>query len=220
MTASSTRNVTKLLLELREGDEEVFGDLFERVYTELKGRARRQRRRWKGEPSLRTTALMHEAYLKLVAQEEQSWESRTHFLAVAGTAMRHILVDRARRKTARKRGGDAPTRSLEALRERLGREVAMSEADAEAFVLLEEALGQLEEARPRAGRVVECRFFSGMTIEETAEALGVSGSTVSRDWQQAKAWLYREMKRIRDGERPEEGRQKREGPDRTEAGPS
>ncbi|MEF8940028.1 MAG: ECF-type sigma factor [Salinivenus sp.] len=212
---SSTQSATQLLLQLREGQEEAFGDLFERVYTELKAQARRQRRRWKGDPTLQTTALMHEAYLKLIGQEERSWKSRSHFLAVAGTAMRHLLIDRARRKTAQKRGGDEPTRSLEALRERFGREMAMSEgaagegamseADAEAFVLLEEALGRLEEEHPRAARVVECRFFAGMTIEETAEALGVSGSTVGRDWRQARGWLYREMERIRGGGRLEDG---------------
>lgn len=176
--------------------------LYEEIHEELRRQARLQRRRWKGDPSLQTTALAHEAYLKLVAAEERSWETRSHFLAVAAKAMRHILIDRARRKKTQKRGGEKAPLSLEKLRETLGQEVAMTEEDAEAFVLLDEALERLEEKRPRAARGVECRFFSGMTIEETAEALSVSTATVSRDWQLAKTWLYREMKRIR-GDDPE-----------------
>lgn len=203
MKESSSQTVTQLLLRVSAGKtdaaEEASSVLYKEVYEDLRRRARKQRRRWKGEPTLRTTALAHEAYLKLVASEEQSWESRSHFFAVAATAMRHILVDRARRKQREKRGGNARTLSLEELRETLGREVAMTQEDAEAFVLLDEALGRLEERRPRAARAVECRFFCGMTIEETAEALSVSTATVSRDWKQAKAWLYREMKRIRGG---------------------
>ncbi len=198
MTDSSKR-VTRLLTRVRRGEGGAEEDLFEHVYAELRQRARGQRKRWKGDPSLKTTALAHEAYLKLVGPEEQSWEGRSHFFAVAATAMRQILLNQARRKRAQKRGGDAPVLSLEKLREEMGREVAMTEERAEVLVVLEEALKQLEEERPRMARVVECRFFAGMTIEETAEALSVSGSTVSRDWKTAKTWLYREMKRIREG---------------------
>jgi RNA polymerase sigma factor (TIGR02999 family) len=129
--------------------------------------------------------------------------------------MRHILIDRARRKTAEKRGGDAPLLSLEDLRESLGREVAPGEEQAdqkvttqeaaELLVMLNEALGRFAEEHPRAAQGVECRFFGGMTIEETAEALGVSASTISRDWTLARGWLYREMKRLRGaGEAPGE----------------
>jgi RNA polymerase sigma factor (TIGR02999 family) len=134
-----------------------------------------------------------------VDQEEQSWESRSHFFAVASRAMRHILVDRARKQRAQKRGGEAKTLSLEALRESLQREPATVEARSEMVVVLDAALEQFENKHARAARVVECRFFGGMTIEETAEALGVSGSTVSRDWDLAQAWLYREMQRIHEG---------------------
>lgn len=201
MEEDASDTVTRLLRKVSAEDLSGTGAasdlLYENIYDDLRRRARRQRRRWKGEPTLQTTALVHEAYLKLVQGKERSWESRSHFFAVAAKAMRHILIDRARRKRAQKRGGRAKDLSLEKLRETLGREVAMSEEDAEAFVLLEEALSQLEENHPRAARVVECRFFSGMTIEESAEALGVSTATVSRDWKQAKSWLYREMKRIR-----------------------
>jgi RNA polymerase sigma factor (TIGR02999 family) len=204
MSDSAPERVTRLLVRLREGNDAAAGDLFEHVYTELRRRARGQRKRWKGDPSLQTTALAHEAYLKLVGPEEQSWENRSHFFAVAAKAMRQILLNEARRKRAQKRGGEAPTLSLEALREELGRDVALTEERAEVLVVLDEALELLEDERPRAARVVECRFFGGMTIEETAEALGVSGSTVSRDWKTAKTWLYREMKRIRGEEASDE----------------
>lgn len=204
---SSSHEVTRLLREVQNGNGAAEDELFDRVYTELRRRARGQRRRRKGTPSLRTTALAHEAYLKLVDQGEQSWSSRSHFFAVAATAMRHILIDRARRTRAQKRGGDAATLSLEELKEKLGREVAMTEEDAEAFVVLDAALQRLEDEHPRAARGVECRFFAGMTIEETAEALGVSERTVSRDWAHAQLWLYREMKRIRSGgETPDDER--------------
>jgi RNA polymerase sigma factor (TIGR02999 family) len=204
MSSSAQDTVTQLLADLRDGDDDVADDLFEEVYTELQRRARGQRRRWKGEPTLRTTALAHEAYLKLVRQEEQSWESRSHFFAVASRAMRHILVDRARKKRAQKRGGNADILSLEALRETLERDQATVEERSEMLVVLDAALGQFEEEHARAARVVECRFFGDMTIEETAEALDVSGSTVSRDWDLAQAWLYREMKRIYEGTPPDE----------------
>lgn len=214
MAESSSQTVTRRLEEIGGGEggscfqessfkQEAEEELYEAVYTELRRRAHQQRKRWKGEPTLRTTALVHEAYLKLVHEKEQSWQSRSHFLAVAGKAMRHILIDRARRKRAQKRGGSTRDLSLEELREKLGREVALADEDAEAFLVLEEALGELEKTHPRAARVVECRFFAGMTIKATATALSVSTATVSRDWKQAKAWLYREMKRIR-GEEPED----------------
>lgn len=203
---SSSHEVTRLLRAVQNGQDAAENELYERIHTELRDRARRQRRRWKGEPSLRTTALAHEAYLKLVAQKEQSWESRSHFFAVAAKAMRHILIDRARRKRAQKRGGDVPTLSLEGVKERVNRSVAVAEEAAEVVVLLDAALQRLEEEHPRAARGVECRFFAGMTIEETAEALGVSERTVSRDWTHAQPWLYREMKRIhRGGKTPDQG---------------
>ena len=200
-------DVTQLLVDLREGNDEVLDDLFDRVYTELRQRARGQRRRWKGDPSLQTTALANEAYLKLVDQEKQSWENRSHFFAVAAKAMRHILINEAKRKRAEKRGGDAPKLSLEKLKEELGRDVATGEQRAEVLVVLDEALEQFEAEHPRAARVVECRFFGGMTIDETAEALGVSGSTVSRDWNLAQAWIYRAMKQIMEDEAPDDRRE-------------
>lgn len=202
MGTSSEDTVTELIVARRNGEDECSDVLYREVYTELRELAAGQRKRWKGEPSLRSTALAHEAYLKLVDQDEQSWESRSHFFAVAARAMRHILINRAEQKQAQKRGGEAPVLSLEALQESLREGVITTQERAEMLVVLDAALDRFEEEHPRAARVVECRFFGGMTIEETAEALGVSGSTVSRDWDLAQAWLYREMKRIHEGGDP------------------
>jgi RNA polymerase sigma factor (TIGR02999 family) len=207
MMSASKRRVTELLADLQAGDGEAAEPLFEAVYDELRRLARGKREQWKGDPSLQTTALAHEAYVKLVDGEERSWENRSHFFAVAARAIRQILVNRARRKRAQKRGGEAPVLSLEALRETVGpeadaaadRTVSTAE-EAQLLVLLDEALGRFADEYPRAARGVECRFFGGMTIEETAEALDVSSSTISRDWTLAKAWLYREMKRLRGGD--------------------
>ena len=198
MTAvpSSPDDVTQWLMGLRRGNQAAYDSLFERVYAELRRRARMQRRRWKGNPSLQTTALANEAYLKLVSHDAQSWQNRSHFFAVAAKAMRHILINEARSKRTQKRGGGAPTLSLEALREMLGREVTRAEERADVLLVLDEALERLQEVHPRAARGVECRFFGGMTIPETAEVLGVSEATVSRDWSLAQAWLYRETKRL------------------------
>ena len=207
MASFSASNVTELLADLRKGERAVEEDLLAEVHAELRRLARGQRRRWRGDPSLRTTALAHEAYLRLVDREEQSWENRSHFFAVAATAMRQILLNEARRKRAEKRGGDAPLLSLEKLRELIGQrdpaderradDALLSAEEAEFLVLLGEAMDRFDEEHPRAARGVECRFFGGMTIEETAEGLDVSEATVSRDWNQAKAWLYREMKNMR-----------------------
>jgi RNA polymerase sigma factor (TIGR02999 family) len=198
MASVSEDTTTDLLVERRDGDGDPPERLYRKVYTELRRRAQQQRQQWKGPPTLRTTALVHEAYLKLIDQEEQSWESRSHFFAVASRAMRHILINRAERRRAQKRGGEATVLSLEALRESLGQEQATAAERSEVLVLLDTALRRFEDEHARAAKVVECRFFSGMTIEETAEALGVSDSTVSRDWRLARTWLYREMKRIHE----------------------
>jgi RNA polymerase sigma factor (TIGR02999 family) len=207
MMSVSKHRVTELLADLQAGDGEAAEPLFEAVYDELRRLARGKREQWKGDPSLQTTALAHEAYVKLVGDEERSWENRSHFFAVAAQALRQILVNRARRKHAQKRGGEAPVLSLEELRETVNPEAdeaadhkVTTAEEAKLLVLLDEALGRFADEYPRAARGVECRFFGGMTIEETAEALGVSASTISRDWSLAKAWLYREMKRMRGGE--------------------
>lgn len=196
MMAPRDRDATALLVDVREGKPTAEQELYDQVYAELRERARGQRKRWKGDPSLQTTALVHEAYLKLVGPNEQSWKSRSHFFAVASRAMRQILLNEARRRRTEKRGGDAPVLSLEALQSSFGRAQATTEERDEMLVVLDAALDRFSEDYPRAARVVECRFFGGMTIKETAEALGISEATVSRDWSVAQTRLYQEMQEI------------------------
>lgn len=170
-------------------------DLFERVYAELRARARGQRRGWKGDETLNTTALIHETYLKLAHTGAPHWKSRAHFLAVASRAMRQILVDYGRAKRSAKRGGSRERTTVGALETHTA--PAPSDESAEAFVRLEASLTRLEEANPRHARIVECRFFGDMTIADTAEALGLSPASVKRGWAIAKAWLYRDLGRSR-----------------------
>lgn len=154
------------------------------VYDDLR-RIARNRLAGHRRGQLDTTGLVHEAYLRLVDQTEAPWESRAHFFAVAARAMRQIVVDFARRRRASKRGGSKIRVSLEET------EIAVGE-EAERLVLLDEALDRLAEVGVRMTRVVECRFFAGLTEEETAQALDVSLRTVQRDWKKARAWLKRE----------------------------
>jgi len=195
MTDDQTRStVTKLLLRVEAGDDTAVDQLFALVYGTLKHLAHRQREQWYGDFTLNTTAIVHEAYIKLFDQKNAEWESQAHFLSVASKAMRHILVDYARRKKAEKRGGDMPRVSLEEVRTPSGDVITISEEKAETLVSLDEALKRLAEIEPREAKVVECRFFGGMTIAETAAALGVSPMTVKRDWAMAQAWLLGEMR--------------------------
>lgn len=184
--------VTRLLGEVRGGDRHALGELFALVYDELQLLARRQRRRWNGDYTLNTTALVHEAYLKLVDQSRIGVESRAHFFALASRAMRHILCNHARAKRARKRGGDLERVPLDDQQVPAGRAVPPDETSV-LLAALDDALRRLEELEPRRARVVECRFFGGMTVEETATALGVSPRTVKRDYAMAQAWLQREL---------------------------
>ena len=186
--------VTELLVKVRGGDQTAFDELVSIVYDELRSLARIQRRRWRGNETLNTTALVHEAYLKLAVQEEPHWESRAHFRGVAARAMRQILIDYSRAQHTAKRGGEHFRVSLdpeELKQARLSGEFSGRHADS--LVELDGALKALAEFDDRQSRVVECRFFGGMTIPETAEALRMSEATVQRDWAVAKAWLYREM---------------------------
>ena len=163
--------------------------------------ARQRRRRWQGDRTLDTTSLVHEAYLRLADQSSPGWRDRTHFLAVASRAMRQILLDYAKRKRAAKRGGERVRVSLHEIEATLSGGGDPSGAWSEAVVALEASLRRLERREPRQGRIVECRFFAGMTIRETAETLGVSPATVKRGWSMARAWLYRDLER-RLGEAP------------------
>jgi RNA polymerase sigma factor (TIGR02999 family) len=160
--------------------------LFPLAYAELRRLARRKLRHERADPALNTTTLVHEVYLRLAGQTRVGLNDRGHLLALAAQAMRRVLVDHARRHRARKRGGDRRQVSLD-------EGALVVEARAETLVALDEALGRLEALDARLCRVVECRFFSGLSEAETAEALGVTTRTVQRDWAKARAWLYREL---------------------------
>jgi RNA polymerase sigma-70 factor, ECF subfamily len=163
--------------------------LLKLVYEELHRQAHRYLQKERAGHTLQTTALVHEAYLKLVGQKSVAWESRSHFFAIAATMMRRILIDYAKAKHRVRRGGEAEDLPLEnALT------ISVSEADFD-LLALDEALDRLAEREVHLVRIVELRFFSGLDVAETAEVLGVSESTVKRDWQMAKAWLHRELAR-------------------------
>lgn len=195
MEQASREEVTRLLEALQRGDGAALDALFPLVYEELRAVAHAQRRRWQGDQTLDTTALVHEAYLKLVDQSRVSWESRAHFLAAAAKAMRHILTNYARDRRAQKRGGDQPKLSLEELGEQLPGAVELSDDNPELLIALDAALRSLEQVNERQSRIVECRFFGGLTIEETAAALGISTASVSRGWALAQVRLFRDVQR-------------------------
>jgi len=188
------QSVSRVLQELRGGNRGAFDELFPLVYDELHLIAERQRRRWEGDETLNTTALVNEAYLKLVDQSAPDWRSRAHFLAVASTAMRQILMDYAKRKRAAKRGGRRPHIALHEIEAALHEAEDPSGVRDEVLVALDDALRRLDQRDQRQTRIVECRFFGGMSIEDTAGALGVSPATVKRGWAMAQAWLYRDLK--------------------------
>jgi RNA polymerase sigma factor (TIGR02999 family) len=181
------RDLTVMLRRAQEGNQEVVGEIFDAVYEELHRMAQGQRLRWDGNYTVNTTVLVHEAYLKLVDQKRVRWEDRSHFFAVAAKAMRHILVNYAERGRAARRGGGVEPVPLE-------EGVLMDEGVAEEVLALNEALDHLAERSPRQAKVVELRFFVGLTIEEVAKAQEVSIATVKRDWQMASAWLRNEIK--------------------------
>ena len=193
MEPGSADEVTRLLGALRDGDQAAFAALVPLVYDELRTVAHRQRRRWRGDDTLATTALVHEAYLKLVPHDRASWESRAHFLAAAARAMRHILINYSRDRRTQKRGGPSPTRSLDAPDARAEPETALSDDDVDTLLALDRALERLERVNARQCRIVECRFFGGMTIAETAAALGISTATVSRGWTLAQVRLHQDL---------------------------
>ena len=181
-------DVTGLLKAYAQGDRSVFKEIFPVVYEELRRIARRRLRSERKDHTLGATALVHEAYLKLVRLEKVRWENRAHIFAIAAQAMRNILIDYAvKRKELRSSAG--------AGREKLGLDevAAIVEDRADELLALDEALKQLETFDARQARVVECRVFAGLSIEETARPLQISEATVSRDWMAARAWLNREL---------------------------
>ena len=178
-------DVTQLLQALGSGQRDAFDRLLAKVYPELRVLARARLRSERVGLTLNTTSLVHEAYLKMVRYQEVDWKGRAHFFGAAAQTMRRILVDHARARSAEKRSGE---------------HVSLTQAGADAhdvsleqLIELNDALERLAQERPRWVRVVECRYFAGLNIEETAEVLGVSHGTVSNDWRLARAWLKREL---------------------------
>jgi len=187
VSTSSQHEVTRLLIRLTEGDNAALDALLPAVYDELRRLAANYLRRERVGHTLQPTALVHEAYLRLVDQTRVEWQNRAHFFGVAAQMMRRILVDHARGQQAEKRGGDVQKISLD-------ENIDVSALRASELVALDEALERLAELDPQKSRLVELRFFGGLSVEETAEVMGVSAPTVKRHWRLAKAWLYGEVK--------------------------
>jgi len=184
MTSASPDEITLLLHAWSNGDRASLDKLLGVVYQELRRLARRYMRQERPDHTLQTTALVNEAYLRLVNYRKMQWQNRAHFLAVAAQAMRRILVEHARGRLYDKRGGGARRVALEDAPIVGGRRVPD-------MIALDDALKELEAVDPRKGRIVELRFIGGLSIEETAEVLRISTATVEREWRSAKAWLYR-----------------------------
>jgi len=185
MSTPALNEVSALLRAWTEGDQRALAQLMPIVYDELHRLAHYYLKRERAGHSLQTTALVNEAYVRLVDYKRMHWQNRAHFLAVSAQAMRRVLVDRARRRNT-KRGADVEHVSLDA-------EAVFADERADDFVSLDRALTALAERAPRKARVVELRFFGGLSVDETAEVLHVSPITVMREWKSAKAWLYREL---------------------------
>jgi len=180
--------VTRLLIEFGQGDNTALERLIPLVYAELHRLARSHRYNWRGSAGVPgTTSLVHEAYLRLVEQENVNWHSRSQFFCIASRAMRSVLVDNARAYRAKKRRGDQHAVSTDDI-------VLVSKQRGQELIEVDEALTRLGEIDNELSAVVECRFFGGLTIEETAEGLSLSPATVKRRWSLAQAWLYRELK--------------------------
>jgi RNA polymerase sigma factor (TIGR02999 family) len=193
MTEPAQTEMTALLERARQGDASAVGAVFSVVYEQLREVARALRRR-RGEPTLNTTALVHETYIKMSHHKSLGIRDRAHFMAVAARAMRQILIDHARGRLTAKRGSGGAAIAFEDLEAALEAGPGFTDAHAEALVALDEALSRLGSYSERQRRVVECRFFAGMSIEDTAQALGISPATVKRDWSLAQTWLYRDLK--------------------------
>jgi RNA polymerase sigma factor (TIGR02999 family) len=193
--AQGPQNITELLVGYGRGDKEALDQLMPIVYDELRRQAARYLRREQPGHTLQTTALIHEAYVRLVDQRNVQWQNRAHFFGIAAQLMRRILVDHARTKKRVKRGGSDVRVSLD------DATVAVKGQDLD-VVALDEALDRLAQIDEQQSRVVELRFFSGLTVEETAEVMHISKATVKRDWSMAKAWLHREL----SGDTDQDGR--------------
>lgn len=181
-----THEITELLVEWRRGDQDAFDALFPLVYEEMRRRAHAYLREEREDHTLSPTALVHEAYLKLVDIERVDWQDRSHFFAMAARAMRRVLVSHARKHKAVKRGSGVIPLTLDEA-------PTLSTRRSEEMLALDDALDRLAALDERMAQVVELRFFGGLTIEETGEVLGVAPSTVKLDWRKARAWLYRDL---------------------------
>ena len=182
----SSIDVTLLLRELGNGNQDVLAELIPLVYDELRRLAAYHLRQERSNHTLQATALVHEAYLRLVDQRHVDWKNRSHFFGVAAHLMRRILLMHARRIHAAKRGGSAARISLDEA-------VVFTREHSAELVALDELLTRLAALDPQQSRVVELRFFGGLSVDETADLMGISTATVKRDWAMAKAWLAREM---------------------------
>jgi RNA polymerase sigma factor (TIGR02999 family) len=184
--ASDSDNVTKLLVDWGEGDQQALEELLPLIYKELRHLAHNFLYRERSGHTLQTTALVHEAYLKLIDQRDARWQNRAHFFAIAAQAMRRILIDSARKHAADKRGGPQEKISLDEAPD------ISAEPHLE-FLALDEALTELAEIDPIQSKIIELRYFGGLTIEETSEVMKSSPATVKREWAMARAWLYERL---------------------------
>lgn len=203
---SSAQPVTQLLALWRNGDERALAQLTSVLYDDLRRMAQGYLRRERSDHTIQRTALVHEAFMRLVDQQSTDWRGRSHFFGLASKLMRDILVDHARARLASKRGGGARAISLEDLSEPRSENEAtaqdmmtptalqhLDKHTQEDVAAIDEALSRLEHVDPRQAQLVEMRYFGGLTIEQTADAMGVSDATVKREWQHARAWLRREL---------------------------
>lgn len=179
---------TKLIIEFSAGNSSALNQLFELIYDELYTVARQQRHQWRGFQTMNTVALIHETYLKLWQHQPDKIENRRHFFAIASKAMRQILINYAEKQTAQKRGGNMKPLSTDDI------ELIANDNAAEELLEMDRTLKRLEKINERQSKVFDCRFFGGMTVEDTAFALEISPATVKRDWQSACNWVYNELK--------------------------
>lgn len=180
--------VTQLLVRLKSGENEAYDELYPLIYGELRNLAYGHMKRQSADHTLSKTELVHEAYLKMIDQTKINFNDKTHFLAIASKCMRQILIDHARKKHAQKRGGNNKDVTY------IDEIFAVQKQKAQELINIDTALKELETLNKRLAEVVEMRFFGEMSIEDTAQALGISKSTVKRDWMKARGWLYKELK--------------------------
>jgi len=184
-------NITRLLKAWGRGDQGALDELMPLVYTQLRAQARRYMRDERSGLTMQTTVLVHEAYLRLTRAEDVDWHDRVHFFALSAQIMRRILVDAARKRAAAKRGGGAPRVDHSSAVDL--DQLPTADSDAASLCALDDALASLAQIDPRRAKVIELRFFGGLSVEETADVLEVSSQTVMRDWRLARAWLAREL---------------------------